>query len=106
MEADNLVGEVRVETHAWCETNGHVGEEPKEKRAEAGYGRGCGDEVTVQILLEDEVLGVRQTYRVCCIVAYAVASSVGKNSGIDCYDVCHCEEGRKSCPHFGSELRM
>jgi hypothetical protein len=49
MEADNLVGEVRVETHAWCETNGHVGEEPKEKRAEAGYGRGCGDEVTVQI---------------------------------------------------------
>jgi hypothetical protein len=49
MEADNLVGEVRVETHAWCETNGHVGEEPKEKRAEAGYGRGCGDEVAVQI---------------------------------------------------------
>lgn len=25
---------------------------------------------------------------------------------IDRDDVCHCEEGRKPCPHFGGELRM
>lgn len=46
-------------------------------------------------LLADEVLGVRQTYRVCCIIAYAVASSVGKNSGLDLL-ICRTIHGFRS----------
>ena len=49
MEADDLVGEVCVEAHTRCKTHGHIGEEPKEERAEAGYGSCSGDEVAVQI---------------------------------------------------------
>lgn len=104
MHADNSVGEVGIQTHAWCQRDGQVGEEAHTEGGEGSDGSSGGDQIALHFLDAHEVLGIGGTEIGHAFFGTNAGSAcLGGDVTVDGDNVCHSEESGQTSAQLREE---